>query len=101
MLRMQCILHVSASLQLLHATAAVQNPRPACALCAGNTVSGGVSQAAAQEQAARKKPREIHDFYRFQARERKKGEMVALRSKFAEAQQRLKDVRASRKFQPA
>jgi ribosomal RNA-processing protein 7 len=73
--------------------------RHACAR-AGNTVSGGVSQAAAEAYAAKKKPKEVSDFYRFQAREKKKTEMVDLRRKFADAQKHLQDMRTTRKFKP-
>ena len=77
-------------------------PLSACvtsvSMYAGNTVSGGISQAAAQAQAARKKPKEVDDFYRFQARDKKKNELVELRTKFAAAQQHLQNMRSARSF---
>jgi ribosomal RNA-processing protein 7 len=63
----------------------------------GNTVSGGLSLAAAQTRAEKKKPRINNDFYRFQAKEKKKNELVDLQQKFQDAQKRLQSMRAARK----
>jgi Ribosomal RNA-processing protein 7 (RRP7) C-terminal domain len=66
-------------------------------MCAGQTVSGGVSLAAAQEHAAKKKPKQATDFYRFQAREQKRNELLELRKEFADAKKQLQVIRATRK----
>lgn len=73
--------------------------RRALSARAGNTISGGLSQAAAQARADRKKPKLNEDFYRFQAREKKRTELVDLRKQFADAQKQLQSMRESRKFQ--
>lgn len=62
-------------------------------------MSGGVSLAAAAEQAARKKPKTIDDFYRFQVREQKQNELLELQKEFTDAQKQLQAIRAARKFQ--
>jgi hypothetical protein len=67
---------------------------------AGNTLSGGISAAAAQDRIARKKPMVVDDLYRFQARDKKKSELVTLRKQFGDAQKHLQQVRASRIFKP-
>lgn len=66
--------------------------------CAGQTVSGGVSLAAAEEHAARKQPKPLTDFYRFQVREQKQSELLELRKDFSDAKKQLQAIRAARKF---
>jgi ribosomal RNA-processing protein 7 len=61
-------------------------------------VTGGISLAAAAEHAARKKPKEINDFYRFQVREQKQSALLELRKEFTDAKKQLQAMRASRKF---
>lgn len=48
---------------------------------------------------ARKKAKEVPDFYRFQARDKKKNELLELRSKFSDAQKQLQQMRDSRQSQ--
>eukprot|EP00892_Ulva_mutabilis_P010579 jgi/Ulvmu1/7894/UM004_0126.1 len=65
----------------------------------GASVSGGISLAAAEEQASKKKSKLVSDFYRFQAREQKRNELVELQTQFAAAKKQVHALRASRKFQ--
>lgn len=68
----------------------------------GVTVAG-VASAAAQAQAAAKVPAAFSDFYRFQQREKRRSELLDLRSKFEQDKKRLqelKEARAQRKFKP-
>lgn len=66
---------------------------------AGSTVTGGVSQAAAEAYAANKKSKLAADFYRFQSREQKRNELVELQHQFAAAKKQVFALRTSRKFQ--
>ena len=61
----------------------------------GNTVSGGVAQAVAQDHYAKKKARTQDDFYKFQAREKQQTELSDLRSTFADAQKQVASMRAN------
>lgn len=66
---------------------------------AGNSVSGGVSLAAAAAYAANKKSKVASDFYRFQAREKKRNDLVELQNQFAAAKKQVHALRQNRKFQ--
>ncbi|CAJ2667271.1 unnamed protein product [Trifolium pratense] len=62
---------------------------------------GSVAQAAAENNLAKKKPKEVGlDFYRFQKREAQRNELMELQSKFQEDKKRLQQLRAARKFRP-
>lgn len=63
-------------------------------------MSGGISLAAAQAHADRKKPKLAADFYKHQAREKKKNELVDLRRQFADAQKQVAEMKRARNFQP-
>jgi hypothetical protein len=56
-----------------------------------------LSLAAAQARAENKKTKVNERFYRFQAREKKKNELVDLQLKFQDAQKRLQSMRATRR----
>ncbi|KAG4111765.1 hypothetical protein ERO13_D13G121900v2 [Gossypium hirsutum] len=65
----------------------------------GTTV-GSVSQAAVEEKLAKKKSKEVFDFYRFQKREAQRSEVMILQSKFEQDKKRIQQLRAARKFRP-
>ncbi|XP_022728399.1 ribosomal RNA-processing protein 7 homolog A isoform X2 [Durio zibethinus] len=65
----------------------------------GTTV-GSVSQAVVEEKLAKKKSKELFDFYRFQKREAQKNELMKLQSKFEQDKKRIQQLRAARKFRP-
>ncbi|MFQ6650269.1 hypothetical protein Gotur_022238 [Gossypium turneri] len=83
----------------------------------GTTV-GSVSQAAVEEKLAKKKSKEVFDFYRFQKREAQRSgmhifdsdmndlrkfslaELMILQSKFEQDKKRIQQLRAARKFRP-
>ncbi|KAE8679237.1 Late embryoproteinsis abundant protein family protein [Hibiscus syriacus] len=65
----------------------------------GTTV-GSVSQAAVEEKLAKKKSKEVSDFYRFQKREAQRNELLTLQSKFEQDKKRIQQMRAARKFRP-
>ncbi|GMJ11690.1 hypothetical protein HRI_004838200 [Hibiscus trionum] len=65
----------------------------------GTTV-GSVSQAAVEDKLAKKKSKEVSDFYRFQKREAQRNELLTLQSKFEQDKKRIQQMRASRKFRP-
>jgi Ribosomal RNA-processing protein 7 (RRP7) C-terminal domain len=60
--------------------------------------SGGVSQAAAQAHADRKKHKANDGFYQAQARDKRKSELLELQKNFAEAKKHLRTMREARKF---
>ncbi|KAG2307490.1 hypothetical protein Bca4012_083491 [Brassica carinata] len=66
------------------------------------TAVGSVSQAALEDQVAKKKKTEIvgHGFYRFQRRDAQRSELLALQTKFEEDKKRIQQIRAARKFKP-
>lgn len=61
---------------------------------------GGVAGAAAAAAAANKKETTHSDFYRFQQREQRRSELLALRERFEEDKRRIAELKASRKFKP-
>ncbi|XWS15359.1 hypothetical protein CRYUN_Cryun35bG0089900 [Craigia yunnanensis] len=65
----------------------------------GTTV-GSVSQAVLEEKLAKKKSKEVFDFYRFQKREAQRNELMMLQSKFEQDKERIQQLRAARKFRP-
>ncbi|KAK8651623.1 hypothetical protein V6N13_141215 [Hibiscus sabdariffa] len=65
----------------------------------GTTV-GSVSQAAVEDKLAKKKSKEVSDFYRFQKREAQRNELLTLQSKFEQDKKRIQQMRAARKFRP-
>ncbi|XVE52717.1 hypothetical protein DITRI_Ditri02bG0145600 [Diplodiscus trichospermus] len=65
----------------------------------GTTV-GSVSQTAVEENLAKKKSKEVSDFYRFQKREAQRNELMMLQSKFEQDKKRIQQLRAARKFRP-
>ncbi|KAE8681278.1 hypothetical protein F3Y22_tig00111332pilonHSYRG00091 [Hibiscus syriacus] len=65
----------------------------------GTTV-GSFSQAAVEEKLAKKKNKEVSDFYRFQKRETQRNELLTLQSKFEQDKKRIQQMRAARKFRP-
>ncbi|XP_038998282.1 ribosomal RNA-processing protein 7 homolog A-like, partial [Hibiscus syriacus] len=65
----------------------------------GTTV-GSVSQASVEEKLAKKKSKEVSDFYRFQKREAQRNELLTLQSKFEQDKKRIQQMRAARKFRP-
>ncbi|XWS23431.1 hypothetical protein CRYUN_Cryun28dG0013500 [Craigia yunnanensis] len=65
----------------------------------GTTVSS-VSQAVVGEKLAKKKSKEVFDFYRFQKREAQRNELMMLQSKFEQDKKRIQQLRAARKFRP-
>ncbi|KAK6279687.1 hypothetical protein POUND7_019954 [Theobroma cacao] len=65
----------------------------------GTTV-GSVSQAAVEGKLAKKKSKEVFDFYRFQKREAKRNELMMLQSRFEQDKKRIQQLRAARKFRP-
>ncbi|BFZ62524.1 hypothetical protein YB2330_003623 [Saitoella coloradoensis] len=48
----------------------------------------------------KKKKGELHDFYRFQLREKKREKMMELRRRFEEDKERVRDMREKRRFRP-
>lgn len=65
-----------------------------------STVSGGIAQAAAQAAAEGSKGKPYEDFYRFQQRDKRRNELVDLRTRFQEDRKRIAELRASRNFKP-
>ncbi|XWS24744.1 hypothetical protein CRYUN_Cryun27aG0010000 [Craigia yunnanensis] len=65
----------------------------------GTKVSS-VSQTAVEEKLAKKKSKEVTDFYRFQKREAQRNELMMLQSKFEQDKKRIQQLRAARKFRP-
>ncbi|XVF63366.1 hypothetical protein PTKIN_Ptkin09bG0082100 [Pterospermum kingtungense] len=65
----------------------------------GTTV-GSVSQTSVEEKLAKKKSKEVSDFYRFQKREVQRNELMMLQSKFEQDKKRIQQLRAARKFRP-
>ncbi|KAI9028595.1 ribosomal RNA-processing protein 7-domain-containing protein [Hyaloraphidium curvatum] len=63
---------------------------------------GATVQSFRREDAAAVKPKkkELQDFYRFQIRQKKVGELVELRRKFEEDKKKIADMREKRKFRP-
>ncbi|GLT66695.1 hypothetical protein SLA2020_390480 [Shorea laevis] len=61
---------------------------------------GSVAQAAVEDRMAKKKHKELGDFYRFQKREAKRNELLMLQSKFEQDRKRIQQLRAARKFKP-
>ncbi|GMI85102.1 hypothetical protein HRI_002179500 [Hibiscus trionum] len=64
------------------------------------TTIGSVSQAAVEDKLAKKKSKEVSDFYRFQKREAQRNELLTLQSKFEQDKKRIQQMRAARKFRP-
>ncbi|CAN8232998.1 unnamed protein product [Cochlearia groenlandica] len=66
------------------------------------TAVGSVSQAALEDQLAKKKQSQIvaPGFYRFQRREAQRNELMELQSKFEQDKKRIQQLRAARKFKP-
>jgi hypothetical protein len=61
---------------------------------------GAVAAAAATARAAKKRPVEHTDFYRFQQREKRRNDLLELRERFEEDKRRLAELKAVRKFKP-
>jgi hypothetical protein len=61
---------------------------------------GAVAAAAATARAAKKRPVEHTDFYRFQQREKRRNDLLDLRERFEMDKQRLAELKAVRKFKP-
>lgn len=61
---------------------------------------GAVAAAAATARAAKKRPVEHTDFYRFQQREKRRNDLLDLRERFEEDKRRLAELKAVRKFKP-
>ncbi|GAQ80219.1 ribosomal RNA-processing protein 7 [Klebsormidium nitens] len=63
-------------------------------------VAPEVAARAAEEQARKKNKGQVLDFYRFQERDRRRSELMALQQKFDEDKKRIARLKASRKFRP-
>jgi Ribosomal RNA-processing protein 7 (RRP7) C-terminal domain len=69
--------------------------------CAGAFESGGVSLAAAQAHAERQKQKGNDNFYRAQAREQRKSELLELQKRYGDAKKHLRSMREARHFKHA
>ena len=61
---------------------------------------GAVAAAAAVARAAKKRPAEYTNFYRFQQRDKRRNELLELRERFEEDKRRLAELKAVRRFKP-
>ncbi len=61
----------------------------------------GVAAAAAAEAGGRVKQQVTSNFYRFQARERRRDELFALREQFEADKRKIQELKAARRFKPA
>ncbi|XP_057971545.1 uncharacterized protein LOC131160174 [Malania oleifera] len=61
---------------------------------------GSVAPIVATDKLAKKRSKELQNFYRFQKREAQRNEVMMLQSKFEQDKKRIQQLRAARKFRP-
>ena len=66
----------------------------------GKTSVGGVAPAVAERAKNKGGPQPFADFYRFQRREKQRGDVLELREKFAADKRRIQELREARRFKP-
>ena len=60
-----------------------------------------VAKAEAKGSAAKQKERAAEDFYRFQQKDRRRDDLLALRQNFEQDKKRVQELKAARRFKPA
>ncbi|DBA82685.1 hypothetical protein WJX77_001945 [Trebouxia sp. C0004] len=66
----------------------------------GGTSVGSVAAAVAAAAKSRKSPKQLVDFYRFQARDRRRDNVLELQQQFEQDKKKIADWKASRRFKP-
>ena len=67
----------------------------------GENITVGGIRAATADSRRKVGPAPQEDFYRFQAREKRRGELYELKAKFTVDKERVAKLKASRKFRPS
>lgn len=66
----------------------------------GGTSVGSVATGVAAAAKSRKSPKQLVDFYRFQARDRRRDNVLELQQQFEQDKKKIADWKASRRFKP-
>ncbi|KAA6425211.1 hypothetical protein WJX79_005065 [Trebouxia sp. C0005] len=66
----------------------------------GGTSVGSVAGAVAAAAKSRKSPKQLLDFYRFQARDRRRDNVLELQQQFEQDKKKIAEWKASRRFKP-